>query len=87
MQDAHGSQGDEIIPMSESRSFKQATQSLFAWFVVFVCGFCLMTTELLASRLVAPYLGLSLDVWTGIIAFVLIGVIFGVLTLLRLLLA
>lgn len=65
--------------MSESRSFKQATQSLFAWFVVFVCGFCLMTTELLASRLVAPYLGLSLDVWTGIIAFVLIGVILGVL--------
>ncbi len=44
--------------------------------VVFVCGACVMVIELVGSRLMAPYLGTSLFVWTS-----LIGVILGCLSL------
>ena len=44
--------------------------------VVFVCGACVMVLELVGSRLMAPYLGTSLFVWTS-----LIGVILGCLSL------
>jgi len=43
--------------------------------VVFVCGGCVMTLELTGSRLMAPYLGASIYVWTS-----LIGVILGCLS-------
>jgi spermidine synthase len=42
---------------------------------VFVCGACVMVLELVGSRLIAPYLGTSLFVWTS-----LIGVILGCLS-------
>ncbi len=44
--------------------------------VVFVCGACVMVLELVGSRLMAPYLGTSLFVWTS-----LIGVMLGCLSL------
>lgn len=43
---------------------------------MFVCGACVMVLELVGSRLMAPYLGTSLFVWTS-----LIGVILGCLSL------
>ncbi len=44
--------------------------------VVFVCGAVVMILELAASRIIAPYLGTSIVVWTG-----LIGIILGSLSL------
>lgn len=45
--------------------------------LVFLAGFCLMTIELLAGRIMAPYLGVSLYTWTSVIGAVLVGVTFG----------
>lgn len=44
--------------------------------VVFLCGVCGMVLELVGSRVIAPYFGSSLPVWTS-----LIGVILGSLSL------
>ena len=44
--------------------------------IVFICGACVMVLEMVGSRLMAPYLGTSLFVWTS-----LIGVILGCLSL------
>lgn len=45
--------------------------------IVFFAGFSMMTIELLAARVTAPYLGSSLYTWTGIIASVLLGIAVG----------
>ncbi len=45
--------------------------------LVFIAGFCLMVIELVASRIVAPYLGSSLYTWTGVIGVVLAGIAVG----------
>lgn len=45
--------------------------------IVFFSGFAMMTIELLAARVTAPYLGSSLYTWTGIIAAVLLGIAVG----------
>ncbi|HBU06449.1 MAG TPA: spermidine synthase [Candidatus Magasanikbacteria bacterium] len=44
--------------------------------VVFICGACLMILEIIASRILAPFVGTSTIVWTAII-----GVIMGFLSL------
>jgi hypothetical protein len=44
---------------------------------VFVASFASMGVELAASRILAPYLGLSLYSWTGIIGVVLLGITLG----------
>lgn len=46
----------------------------FARAIVFYSSFCLMTIEILASRVLAPYLGVSLYTWTSVIAVILCGV-------------
>ncbi|HPW34156.1 MAG TPA: fused MFS/spermidine synthase [Candidatus Paceibacterota bacterium] len=43
----------------------------------FVAGFCLMTVELTASRVVAPYIGSSVYTWTSVIGVVLLGLLVG----------
>ncbi|HEX4588771.1 MAG TPA: fused MFS/spermidine synthase, partial [Gemmataceae bacterium] len=48
-----------------------------ACLIVFVASFCSMALEIAASRLLAPYLGVSLYSWTGIIGVVLAGVMLG----------
>lgn len=42
--------------------------------VVFLTGFCLMVVELTASRVLAPYLGVSVYSWTAVIGIVLVGI-------------
>ncbi len=45
--------------------------------IVFVCGAAVMVLELTGSRLVAPYLGTSIIVWTGIIGVILASLSLG----------
>jgi len=46
-------------------------------FIVFVCGAAVMILEMVGSRIVAPYLGTSLIVWTGIIGVILASLSIG----------
>jgi predicted membrane-bound spermidine synthase len=48
-----------------------------AYLIVFLSSFCGMTLELVASRLIAPFLGQSLYTWTGIIGVMLAGTALG----------
>jgi spermidine synthase len=47
------------------------------YLLLFVSSACLMTVELVAGRVVAPYIGVSLYTWTGIIGACLTGMSFG----------
>lgn len=44
---------------------------------VFLASFCLMVIELVAGRIMAPYLGSSLYTWTSVIGIVLTGITLG----------
>ncbi|MDH3694356.1 MAG: fused MFS/spermidine synthase, partial [Gammaproteobacteria bacterium] len=50
-----------------------------AWFgfVVFASSACLLVLEIVAGRLLAPYIGVSLYTWTSIIGVILAGLSFG----------
>ncbi len=41
---------------------------------VFIASFCLMVIELVAGRIMAPYLGSSLYTWTSVIGVILMGI-------------
>jgi spermidine synthase len=45
--------------------------------VAFIASFCTLVIELVAGRILAPYLGVSLYTWTTIIGVVLAGISFG----------
>jgi spermidine synthase len=45
--------------------------------IVFISSACIMILELTAGRIVAPYVGVSLYTWTGIIGIVLAGISLG----------
>ncbi|MGC9360587.1 MAG: fused MFS/spermidine synthase, partial [Anaerolineae bacterium] len=45
--------------------------------VVFVSSFCIMVIELVASRLTAPVLGVSLYTWTSVIGVIMGGIALG----------
>src|SRR3990172_8308119 len=45
--------------------------------VVFVASFCTLVIELVAGRIMAPYVGVSLYTWTSIIGVVLAGISVG----------
>ena len=45
--------------------------------IVFVTSFCLLVIELVAGRLLAPHVGVSLYTWTSIIGVVLAGISIG----------
>ncbi len=49
----------------------------FPNFIVFISSFCLMVLELVAGRIMAPYLGVSLYTWTSIIGVILAGISVG----------
>ncbi|MDD4859518.1 MAG: fused MFS/spermidine synthase [Dehalococcoidales bacterium] len=45
--------------------------------IVFVSSFCVMVIELVAARIMAPYIGVSLYTWTSIIGVILAGIALG----------
>jgi len=49
----------------------------FPFILVFTTGMCIMAVELTASRLLAPYFGTSLFVWTNIIAVIMVALAVG----------
>lgn len=53
------------------------SQSLFLLLIAFISGLSIMAMEISASRLLAPYFGTSLFVWTNIIGIVLIALSLG----------
>jgi spermidine synthase len=52
-------------------------QVIKANFVVFIASFCTLVIELVAGRIMAPYVGVSLYTWTSIIGVVLAGISIG----------
>jgi MFS family permease len=57
-----------------------AKESAWTWqpyAIVFVSSACIMILELVAGRIVAPYVGVSLYTWTTIIGVVLAGISLG----------
>ncbi len=55
------------------------TGSTLIWFgfVIFLSSACLLILEIVASRLLAPYVGVSLYTWTAIIGVILAGLSMG----------
>lgn len=45
--------------------------------IVFLASFCLMLVQIVSGRAMAPYVGVSVYVWTGVIGTTLLGIIFG----------
>jgi spermidine synthase len=45
--------------------------------VVFISSFCILVIEIVAARIMAPYVGVSLYTWTSIIGVVLAGISIG----------
>src|SRR5579884_587556 len=50
---------------------------IIACTIVFVASFCSLVIELIAGRIMAPYIGVSLYTWTSIIGVVLAGISIG----------
>lgn len=51
--------------------------TLFAYLVTFTASFCMMVIELVAGRILAPYIGQHLYSWTSIIGVCLAGISIG----------
>lgn len=45
--------------------------------IIFVASFCLMLVQIVSGRALAPYVGVSVYVWTGVIGTTLLGLVFG----------
>jgi spermidine synthase len=45
--------------------------------IAFISSFCVMVLELIAARMLAPYIGVSLYTWTSIIGVILAGIALG----------
>jgi spermidine synthase len=45
--------------------------------IVFISSFCVMVIELVAARILAPFIGVSLYTWTSIIGVILAGIALG----------
>ncbi len=63
------------VPTSASALERAWTWQPYA--IVFVSSACIMVLELVAGRIVAPYVGVSLYTWTTIIGVVLAGISLG----------
>lgn len=59
---------------------KSAIRHLWLYATVFVTGAAVMVIELLGTRLIAPFYGASLYVWTSVIAVTMIALAFGYFT-------
>ena len=70
----------EPMGKTETRHSSLVTRSLEiikANAVVFISSFCTLVIELVAGRILAPYIGVSLYTWTSIIGVVLAGISVG----------
>ena len=48
-----------------------------AYLITFIASFCILVIEIVAGRILAPYVGVSLYTWTSIIGVVLAGISIG----------
>lgn len=48
-----------------------------AYIITFIASFCILVIEIVAGRILAPYVGVSLYTWTSIIGVVLAGISIG----------
>lgn len=62
--------------MATSSRFSPNSPMILGVFV-FLGGFTMMAFEIMAARLVSPFLGSSLQTWTAVIAAVLLGIVAG----------
>src|SRR5512137_2293102 len=62
---------------STQRGEFMQSQVIKANVVVFIASFCTLVIELVAGRIMAPYVGVSLYTWTSIIGVVLAGISIG----------
>src|SRR5512146_1861629 len=66
--------------MTSSNTIGRFLMQLSIWkalIVVFISSFCVMVIELIAARILAPYIGVSLYTWTSIIGVILAGIALG----------
>ena len=56
---------------------QRSTALLKANIIVFISSFCVMVIELIAARMMAPSIGVSLYTWTSIIGVILAGIALG----------
>jgi predicted membrane-bound spermidine synthase len=76
-------QTDDVRPLISNRPAETkavSLQSTWLWqpnLIVFISSGCIMILELVAGRMIAPYVGVSLYTWTSIIGIVLAGISLG----------
>ena len=56
---------------------KAVTTLWYYWLILFVEGASLMVVELLGAKLLAPFYGSSLYVWTAVLSITIIGLTLG----------
>ena len=69
-------QKEKKIELQNKANAKESINKVILLSSVFICGACVMVLELVGSRVLAPYLGTSIVVWTS-----LIGVMLGAMSI------
>ena len=76
----------DVIPLEQTDEAASPTYTKYAlsykwlwhpYIIVFVSSACIMILELVAGRIIAPYVGVSLYTWTSVIGVVLAGISLG----------
>ncbi len=65
------------LPNQPGQPRVHAQRSAWFGFVVFISSACLLVLEIVAGRLLAPYIGVSLYTWTSVIGVILAGLSLG----------
>src|SRR4030042_3468045 len=63
--------------IQSTKSISPSPSSFHLLSTVFIVNFCIMTLQLVAGRMIAPYIGVSLYTWTAVIGIVLLGMSVG----------
>ena len=64
-------------PSVPQRFACRVPRMLWLWLTIFVTGAAILALELLASRIMTPYFGVSLYIWSGILSITLIALALG----------